>query len=82
MERWLLRGQRFWALPLQLAGSGMIVGGTGEIPPWRTAGCDFTAAFYLSLSALNAAVWEQRPEREGWVRITRGDGEHFNNFLS
>ena len=75
MERCLHRGQRFWGLPWQLAGSGMIVRGTGEILPWRTAGSDFTAGFYLSLSPLNAAGGEQRAEREGWVRITRGDGE-------
>lgn len=53
----------------------MIVRGTGEILPRRTAGSDFTAGFYLSLSPLNAAGGEQRPERKGWVRITRGDGE-------
>ena len=75
IERCLHRGQRFGGLPWQLAGSGMIVKGTGEILPWRTAGSDFTAGFYLSLSPLNAAGGEQWAEREGWVRITRGDAE-------
>ena len=47
--------------------------GTGVIQPWRTAGSNFTAACYLSLSPLNAPGWQQRPERDGWVRTIRRD---------
>lgn len=54
MERLLLRGERFRGLPLQLAGSRMIVRGL-ECFSHRTAGSNFTAAFYLFPSPLNAA---------------------------
>lgn len=53
MERWLLQGERFWDMPLHLAGSDCPGIEAFRILQWRAAGSNFPASFdlFLSLSA-------------------------------
>lgn len=82
MERLLLRGERFRGLPLQLAGSRMIVRGL-EWFSHRTAGSNFTVAFYLCLSLhwMPLAVSRGLNRKAGENKWGRWEST-LNNFLS
>ena len=55
MERWLLSGERFWGLPVQLAGSGMVVRGLERFSHGKQQAVT-SLLLFLSPSPLNAAA--------------------------
>lgn len=73
--------ERFWGLPLWLAGSGIVVRGLERFNHGEQQAVISLLLCNLSLST-ECCCWQQRPERDGWERIIRGRREStLNNFL-